>query len=310
MLCSWYPEQPKQRFTFRFYDDQERAVQIMALETRYVAEIVSHIHAVIDEVLTERKGKSIDEAAFAQELNRLQAMPEPQRRAAPSSPRHAPSHRRPSARARGRRLGRVQCLAGGTFFYAEQAKQLVDALESAFDKVEGACCLHNRLVDATRFGRVLEALADASERDNVWARLAQGAGQPKHPAEPRRSASAAPAGPSPGGISAESASPGGSDGGSPASRPSPGAQGDATQPPAERSLRTVGEARSEPQTPGAGEVGKARNSFSDEDFDASADGSREGKTSRPIEGGSGVPGDEDAEDLSLPRRTHHTTFDE
>ncbi|GLC45917.1 hypothetical protein PLESTF_000712100 [Pleodorina starrii] len=166
------------RFSFRFFDDAKKKVVQYVLFLRDMTELLGHIQVVIDAILAERKALAIAAERFNDLLTELQALPSSPSPAFSSPVDLISSH-----------------YTSEYYFWADQGRQLLDAVPSSFDKVEVAVLLHGRLIDQNRFSYVLEGLESQPDRDNVWHRITvqkrKGASALKtHPASPAAAAGA------------------------------------------------------------------------------------------------------------------------
>ncbi|KAG2494568.1 hypothetical protein HYH03_007334 [Edaphochlamys debaryana] len=139
------------RFSFRYFDDGKKAVVQYTLFLRDLAPLLEHIQTLIDAILAERKSQAIPVELFAELLREVQNGP------------------RSSLTPVDLLQQRQYC--DKYYFWAEQGRQLVDALPSSFDKIEVAVLLHGRLIDQNRFSYMLEGLESQADRDNVWHRI-------------------------------------------------------------------------------------------------------------------------------------------
>mmetsp|Transcript_573 Transcript_573/g.1812 ORF Transcript_573/g.1812 Transcript_573/m.1812 type:complete len:239 (-) Transcript_573:2968-3684(-) len=136
------------KFSFRFFEERTKEIKQYAFVLDQVPHLMDTIRGKIGQILEDRKSKSMGQEGFDELLAKLKD---------------------PGTISK---LEALKAAVAGSYFSSEQGKDMVMCVESSFDKVEAACALHPRLVDQNHFSRVLEALEDRADRENVWHRLA------------------------------------------------------------------------------------------------------------------------------------------
>mmetsp|Transcript_13617 Transcript_13617/g.26164 ORF Transcript_13617/g.26164 Transcript_13617/m.26164 type:complete len:261 (-) Transcript_13617:276-1058(-) len=135
------------KFSFKFYLDKNKSIVLYTFETRLVDELLKAIHETIESILTDRKQKSMLESDFNVLLQQFMCCPADQR------------------------LAHLKTSCAVNYFTSLQAQRLVASMESTFDMVDAATCLHFCLVDQNHFTSVLQPLIDPADRDNVLHRV-------------------------------------------------------------------------------------------------------------------------------------------
>eukprot|EP00899_Mesostigma_viride_P012914 jgi/Mesvir1/21623/Mv04046-RA.1 len=138
-------------FCFNHYEERTKCLREYALDCSHVRAMMKALDDVIKSIIGLRQQQCLSEAGFMDVVRQMAAM-EGSQRSAFLHNNVLPAH----------------------YFMSLQARELLSLLPCAFEQVEAACSLHERIVDQNKFSTVvLGVLQDPADRENVWHRLGQ-----------------------------------------------------------------------------------------------------------------------------------------